>query len=252
MIKAVIFDVDGTLLDSVDLHAQSWVKSLAHFGVDVNVTEVRRHIGEGADRLMPAFLPQDTSQARKDEIEEFRAKVFKEQYLPLVHPFPKVRELLKRLKSDGLRIVLGSSCTAEEITSYKEIAGIADLIECETTSDDARHSKPAPDIFDQALQQIAPIQAAECVVIGDTRYDAEAAGAAGVPFIGVLCGGSSKSELQAAGAVAIYRDPEDLLLNWAGSYALGRRAQAPEGARGEAVRDSEPLRGRGSEAATPT
>src|SRR4051812_17256177 len=139
MIKAVIFDVDGTLLDSVDLHAQSWVKSLAHFGVDVNVTEVRRHIGEGADRLMPAFLPQDTSQARKDEIEEFRAKVFKEQYLPLVHPFPKVRELLKRLKSDGLRIVLGSSCTAEEITSYKEIAGIADLIECETTSDDARH-----------------------------------------------------------------------------------------------------------------
>jgi HAD superfamily hydrolase (TIGR01509 family) len=220
MIKAVIFDIDGTLLDSVDLHAKSWVESFAHFGVDAKFEDVRRHIGEGADRLMPAFLPQDTSRAQKKKIEQFRAALFKEKYLPLVRPFPQVTELFERLQSDGVRIVLGSSCTAEEITRYKEIAGIEDLTECETTSDDADSSKPAPDIFNNALKQIYPVEAAECVVIGDTRFDGEAARKAGMRFIGVLCGGSSERELKAAGAVAIYKDPEDLLMNLTRFYAL--------------------------------
>jgi phosphoglycolate phosphatase-like HAD superfamily hydrolase len=186
--------------------------------IDAKFEDVRRHIGEGADRLMPAFLPRGMSKAQKEKIEEFRADLFKKKYLPLVRPFPKVRALFERIRSDGLRLVLGSSCTSEEITTYKQIAGIADLVECETTSDDADSSKPAPDIFVKALQRIAPIQAPECVVIGDTRYDGEAACKAGLAFIGVLCGGSSKRELEAAGAVAVYRDPEDLLVNWAGVY----------------------------------
>jgi HAD superfamily hydrolase (TIGR01549 family) len=225
MNKAVIFDIDGTLLDSVDLHARSWVESFNRFGVDAKFEDVRRHIGEGADRLMPAFLPKDTSEARKKTIEQFRSTLFKERYLPLVRPFPKVRELFERLKSDGLRIVLGSSCTAEEINWYKEIAEIGDLAECETTSDDADSSKPAPDIFNNALKQIYPIEAAECVVIGDTRYDGEAAFKAGMPFIGLLCGGSSERELKAARAVAIYKDPEDLLVNCTDLYALPGNAR---------------------------
>jgi beta-phosphoglucomutase-like phosphatase (HAD superfamily) len=219
VIKAVIFDIDGTLLDSVDLQARSWVESFSRFGVDAKFEDVRRHIGEGADRLMPAFLPRGMSETQKKKIEEFRADLFKKKYLPLVRPFPKVRALFERIQSDGVRLVLGSSCTTEEITTYKEIAGIADLADCETTSDDAQSSKPAPDIFLKALKRIAPIQAAECVVIGDTRYDGVAAACkAGLAFIGVLCGGSSKRELEAAGAVEVYRDPEDLLVNWAGVY----------------------------------
>src|SRR3954470_21251197 len=136
MFKAVIFDIDGTLLDSVDLHAKSWVESFGHFGVNAKLEDVRRHIGEGADRLMPAFLPKGTSESQRKEIEQFRAHRFKSKYLPLVRPFPCVRALFERLRSDGLRVVLGSSCTSEEITQYKEIACVADLAECETTSDD--------------------------------------------------------------------------------------------------------------------
>src|SRR3954465_6853410 len=162
------------------------------FRGECKLEDVRRHIGEGADRLMPAFLPKGTSESQRKEIEQFRAHLFKSKYLPLVRPFPCVRALFERLRSDGLRVVLGSSCTSEEITQYKEIACVADLAECETTSDDARRSKPAPDIFNKALAQIYPIQAHECVVVGDSRYDGEAAREAGMPFIGVLCGGSSE------------------------------------------------------------
>lgn len=212
--KAVVFDIDGTLLDSVDLHAQSWVKSLAHFGVDAPFQEVRKRIGEGADRLLPAFLPERTSDARKKEIEQFRAQLFKRDYLAKVSPFPGVRELFARLKSEGLLVLLGSSCTAGEIEEYKRIAEIADLVDFETTSDDACSSKPAPDIFRNAVECIPPIRPSECVVVGDTRYDGEAASAAGIPFIGVLCGGSSEGELKEAGAIRVYKDPADLLANW--------------------------------------
>jgi len=213
-IKAVLFDIDGTLLDSVDLHTESWVRTLAHFGIEAGFEDVRSHIGEGADRLLPAFLPRGTSEARKKEMEEFRAELFKREYLPKVQPFAGVRKLVTHLRAEGLRIVLASSCTAQEITDYKRIAAIADLIDGETTSDDAACSKPAPDIFRKAVESLAPISAQECIVIGDTRYDGEAARAAGVPFIGVLCGGSSEAELSQAGAIAIYKDPADLLAHW--------------------------------------
>ncbi|MEA2903336.1 MAG: hypothetical protein QOI12_723 [Alphaproteobacteria bacterium] len=214
MLKAVIFDIDGTLIDSVDLHAESWVRALAHFGVSARLDDVRGHIGEGADRLMPAFLPPDTPQSRKQEIEDYRSKLFQREYLGKVRPFPKVRELFELIKRDGRKLVLASSCTADEITQYKRIAGIADMVDCQTTSDDARRSKPAPDIFVKAVQSLSPIGCEDCVVVGDSRYDGEAALKAGIAFVAVLCGGSPEPELKQAGAVAIYKDPEDLLLNW--------------------------------------
>jgi HAD superfamily hydrolase (TIGR01549 family) len=224
-VRAVIFDIDGTLLDSVDLHAHSWVESFARLGIDAEFEEVRRHIGEGADRLMAAFAPKEMTEAEKKRIEDFRAQLFAKKYLRKVRPFPKVRALFERLRSARLQLVLGSSCTSDEITKYKEIAGIANLIDCETTSDDAPSSKPAPDIFLKALERLAPLEAAECVVIGDSVYDGEAARKAGLAFIGVLCGSSSKQELRAAGAVAIYRDPEDLLARWAGRDLAGERLE---------------------------
>ena len=217
MIKAVLFDIDGTLLDSVDLHAQSWVRAFAHFGITTKFQDVRNHIGEGADRLLPTFLPKGTSMARQKEIEQYRSQLFKKDFLPRVQPFPKVKELFELIKRDGRKVALASSCTEEEIAAYEKIAAISDVVDCKSTSDDARFSKPAPDIFLKAVERVAPITAHECAVIGDTHFDGEAARKAGIPFIGVLCGGSSQRQLTDAGAIAIYKDPADLLIHYATS-----------------------------------
>jgi HAD superfamily hydrolase (TIGR01509 family) len=214
VLRAVIFDIDGTLIDSVDLHAESWVRTFANFGVHAKFEDVRHHIGEGADRLVPAFVPRDMPEARREEMENFRSALFKREYLSRVKPFPKVRELFGRIRADGCKIVLASSCTNDEIKQYKMIAGIDGMTDSDTTSDDAGSSKPSPDIFLKALERISPIRPEECCVVGDTNYDGEAARSAGVPFIGVLCGGSSQEDLDRAGAVAIYKDAADLLLNW--------------------------------------
>jgi phosphoglycolate phosphatase-like HAD superfamily hydrolase len=214
MLKAVIFDIDGTLIDSVALHAESWKSTFAHFGVEAKFEEVRSHIGEGADRLMPAFLPPDLPASLQNDIEEFRSNLFKREYLPKVQAFPRVRELFERIRADGCKLLLASSCASDEIDQYKAIAGISDMTDCDVTGDDARSSKPAPDIFIRALDQIAPIAASESCVVGDTKYDGEAARRAGIPFVGLLCGGSTRHELERAEAIAIYRDPADLLTNW--------------------------------------
>ena len=131
MIKAVLFDIDGTLLDSVDLHAESWVRTFAHFGIAAKFQEVRNHIGEGADRLLPAFLPKGTSIARQKEIEQHRSHLFKTDFLPRVQPFPKVKELFEQIKKDGRKVALASSCTEEEIAEYEKIAAISDIVDCE-------------------------------------------------------------------------------------------------------------------------
>jgi HAD superfamily hydrolase (TIGR01549 family) len=214
VLKAVIFDIDGTLIDSVDLHARSWVECFDKFGVQARFEDVRPHIGEGADRLVPAFVPPETDDATKRQIEEFRSALFKREYLEQIRPFPEVVELFGRIKSCGLKIVLASSCTADEIDTYKTIAGISKMTDHDVTADDAGASKPSPAIFVKALDRLAPIAPSQTCVVGDTKYDGEAARLAGIPFIGLLCGGSSKEELQCSGAVALYRDPADLLAQW--------------------------------------
>jgi HAD superfamily hydrolase (TIGR01549 family) len=209
VLKAVIFDIDGTLIDSVDLHASSWVDSFARFGVRVRFDEVRRHIGEGADRLIPTFVPPEMSKDVRKQIEQFRSALFKQEYLDRVKRSPKVKELFQRIMSDCCKVVLASSCAADEIGSYKSIAGISEMTDHDVTADDVTCSKPSPDVFLEALRRLAPINSADTCVVGDTKYDGEAARRAGIPFIGVLSGGSSKEELEDAGAIALYRDPAD-------------------------------------------
>jgi HAD superfamily hydrolase (TIGR01549 family) len=225
VLNAVIFDIDGTLIDSVDLHAHSWVEAFARFGVEANFADVRRHIGEGADRLIPSFVPPDMANCKKEKLEEFRSDLFKRKYLSKVEPFPMVPELFKRIRLDGCKVVLASSCTADEIGQYKAIAGITDMTDHDVTADDARSSKPSPDIFLTALDRLAPIGTSEVCVVGDTKYDGEAARRAGVPFVGLLCGASPKDELERSGATAIYRDPADLLRHWS---RFGGASATPE------------------------
>ncbi|MBL0404178.1 HAD family hydrolase [Microvirga aerilata] len=214
MIKAVILDVDGTLIDTVDLHADAWVQALKHFGYEIAFQDMRSQIGKGGDQILHGLLPPDVIEQRADEIKDFRADLFKRDYLHKARAFPGVRELFERIRASGQRAVLASSGTAEEVEQYKEIAGIADLIDSATSSDDAERSKPFPDIFQAALAKLAPLGPDEAVVIGDTPYDAEAARKAGIKSIGVLTGGFAEQALKDAGCIAVYGGPEDLLKNY--------------------------------------
>jgi HAD superfamily hydrolase (TIGR01549 family) len=211
MVEAVIFDIDGTLVDSVDLHARAWQEALRHFGHDLPFERVRSQIGKGGDQLLPALLPEEEVRRRGDEIEEFRADLFRCEYLHRVRAFPKVRELFERIKADGKRIALASSAKEQELAHYRRVANIEDLVEAETSSDDADRSKPHPDIFQAALDRLGEIEPARILVVGDTPYDAEAAGKAGLRTVGLLCGGWAEPALRRAGCIAIYDDPGDLL-----------------------------------------
>lgn len=209
--RAAIFDIDGTLLDSVDLHARAWVEAFAHFGVETDFTEVRRQIGKGGDELMPVFLPKSRIEREGETIEAYRSDLFKQKYLPEVRPFPGVRPLFERIRAAGLTIALASSGKRTEVERYIEILKIGDLVNVATSSDDADRSKPHPDIFEAALKKLNSGTRDTIHVIGDTPYDAEAAGKAGLPTIGLLCGGFPEADLSASGCVAIFRDPQDLL-----------------------------------------
>src|SRR4051812_41926756 len=205
---ALLFDVDGTLVDSVDLHARAWQEAFAHFGKRVAFDAVRSQIGKGGDQLMKEFLSADELERRGEEIERYRSELYKREYLDKVRGFPGVRELFQELLRRKLRIALASSAKGDELTKYKEIAGIEDLIDAETSADDAGRSKPHPDIFAAALQRLgAGIDKRRVLVIGDSPWDAIAAGRLGVRAIGFLCGGVPEADLRKAGCVAIFPRP---------------------------------------------
>ena len=214
MLLALIFDVDGTIVDSVDLHAEAWRVAFERFGKNFPFDEIRRQIGKGSDQLLPVFLSKQELDSLAEDLDEYRTALFKKEYLPRVQGFARVRELFQRLKNDGKQIVLASSAKADELEAYKKIARIDDLIESETSSDDAEKSKPHPDIFQAALARLKDVAPENAIVIGDTPYDAQAASKANLKTVGLLCGGWTEKELRGAGCVAIYRDPEDLLLNY--------------------------------------
>ena len=211
MIKAVIFDVDGTLVDSVDLHARAWQEAFAAFGHQIPFKALRDQIGKGGDQLLPVFLSSDEQEARGKQIEAHRSDLVKQRYLSQMQAFPKVRELFERLRQDAIQCVLASSAKQEELQVYKKLLQVEDLVQEETSSDDAEKSKPYPDIFEAAMSRLPSMGPADVLVIGDTPYDAQAAGKAGLRTMGVLCGGFTEASLREAGCIAIYRDPADLL-----------------------------------------
>lgn len=210
-IKAVIFDIDGTLLDSVALHAEAWSQAFAHFGIVVSVEDALRQIGKGGDKLLAHFLDEDRVKREGETIEAYRSDLFKRDFLPKVKPFPAVRALLEHIRAEGQRVALGSSGKKAEVEHYQEILGITDLVDAVTSSDDAENSKPDPDIFDAVLEKLPGVSAAQAIVVGDTPYDAQAAAKIGLATVGVLCGGFPEADLSQAGCVAIYHDPQDLL-----------------------------------------
>ena len=214
MAKAAIFDLDGTLLDSVDLHAIAWHEAMMKFRHDVSFEQVRGQIGKGGDKLIPVFLTADEQRDHGKELEEWRGDRFKTEYLPLVRPFSAVPDLLRRVRDAGLKVAIASSAKEDELGKYLDIARITDLVDLTTSSGDVEESKPAPDIFEAVLGKLG-IEGADAVAIGDTPYDASAAGKAGSPTIGVLSGGFTEASLREAGCVDVYPGPAALFARFA-------------------------------------
>lgn len=212
--RGVIFDVDGTLVDSNAAHARAWVEALAEHGHQVEFERVLRLIGKGSDKLLPEVTGVEKETPEGEAISERRGEIFKERYLPKLKPLPGSRELVERLRADGVKCVVASSAVKDELGPLLEVAQVADLLREQTSADDAEESKPDPDIVEAALEKLG-IAPAETVMIGDTPYDVESAGRAGVRVIGLRSGGWDEAGL--AGALAVYDDPADLLANYAES-----------------------------------
>lgn len=221
-VRAVLFDVDGTLIDSNDFHARAWHDAMVHFGADVTLAAVRAQIGKGADNLMPALLDPDFIDAHGEAVQVYRGALFERDYLDRIRPFPGVRALFKRVVAQGLRITLASSGTKEEVAHHLQLIGCADLVTSTTSADDAEHSKPNPDIFSAALAKLGDVSPDEAVVIGDSPYDMQAAKAIGLRTIAVRCGGFADAVLIDAGADAVFDGPADLLARFGESVLADR------------------------------
>jgi HAD superfamily hydrolase (TIGR01509 family) len=210
----VILDVDGTLVDSNDAHARAWVDAFAAEGITVAFDRIRRAIGMGSDKLMPAVAGIDKDSPEGRRISERRARIFKERELPGIRAFPGVHALAERLVDDGYVLSVASSAKDDELRPLLERAGVLDLVAANASSDDAERSKPDPDIVVAALKA-AGVDASRAIMIGDTPYDVAAAGRAGVRIIGLECGGWRSEELN--GAIAVYADPAHLLSRYGSS-----------------------------------
>ncbi|TFI57961.1 HAD family hydrolase [Sphingomonas parva] len=222
--RAALFDVDGTLVDTNDLHAVAWAEALRHFGHDFPVETIREQIGKGGDNLIPTLLG-DIPEAEREALEGFRGTLFKRDYLPRAAPFPGVRPLFERLAADGVRILLASSSNQDEVAFHLALIGCEDLVFATTSRDDAAHSKPCPDIFEAALDR-AGVAAEEAIVIGDSPWDVLAARRAGLAVIGFRSGGFSDDALLDGGAIALFDGPRDLLARYAASPFARFHAEA--------------------------
>lgn len=213
MVQAVLSDIDGTLVQSNWLHASAWQDAFSVGGIDLDVEVIRRQIGKGGDELIPVFVPYWRRRILEEPLKAYRKFVFQQDYLEKVEAFPCTRELFHRMKKSGIKIALSSSANKDELETYKAIARVSDLVDISTTADDVDRSKPHPDIFETALRRLGA-KPASVLALGDTPWDAEAAGRAGVRTIGVTTGGWSQQELYDAGCIEVYKDVSALLSNF--------------------------------------
>lgn len=206
-----MLDVDGTLLDSNDAHTQSWIETLSRFGFEASYAAVRPLIGKGGDKMLPELTGLTLQSDLAKQITEARTQAFQEQHLHRLQPTRGARELVQKIIAADLKPVVATSAGAE-LAALLAQAGVDDLIQLSTTSDDAAHSKPDGDIVRAALEK-ARVQAHEAVMVGDTPFDAQAANRAGVRSVALRCGGWWKDSDHGL-SVEIYDDPLTLVEQW--------------------------------------
>jgi len=209
--RAVIFDIDGTLLLSNDAHAQAFVDAAAELGIEANFTRIRRLIGKGGDKLIREAFGFEKSSKLGKELDELKGEIFKKRYLPGLQPTPGARALVQRLNDEGIKLAVATSGSKEDVVPVLKQSAVEGLIRIRVTADDVAATKPEPDIILAALRKL------DCpdhnvLMIGDTPYDVEAAQRAGIRIIGVRCGGWSDADLH--GAAAVYDDPADVLRHY--------------------------------------
>lgn len=209
--RAVILDMDGTLIDSNDAHVRAWVEALRANGREVTEKDIRPWIGMGGDNLLPAAVKIDKESKEGKKISEERGEIYKSRFLPHLKPFPEVRPLLERMKKDGLKLIVATSSPEDEVGKAVEIVGVGDLLEDVTSASDAGKSKPDPDVVKAALDRLK-LQAGDVVMLGDTPYDIQAAGKIGIDVIAFRSGGFPDKDLE--GAIAIYDGAADLLAGY--------------------------------------
>jgi HAD superfamily hydrolase (TIGR01509 family) len=212
-LKAVLLDIDGTLLDSNSFHAESWVRTLQHFGYNATFDAVVKQIGKGGEYLLPNFVPPDKLRSQEKEINAFRKSLFHREYIDRIVPFADARRLLELMRKQHLRIAVATSSEKDDLEVFKTLLKIHDLVEEEATSDDAEKPKPEPDIFQAALNFLGGAPS-EALALGDTPWDVEAAGKAGISTVAVQSGGWRKEQLRDAGAIAVYADVADIVRNF--------------------------------------
>ncbi|GLV58801.1 haloacid dehalogenase [Dictyobacter sp. S3.2.2.5] len=212
-IKGVILDIDGTLIESNEAHARSWVDAMEEAGHHVAFEKVAPMIGMGGDKVLPEALNIDKDSPEGERISKRRKEIFKQKYLQTVKALPGAADLLRHMHDKGLKLVIATSSDPDDLKNLLQIIGphIEDLFENATTSKDAPQSKPDPDVVHVAIEKIK-LSPQELVMVGDTAYDIEAASQASVPTIAFRSGGWSDQDLK--GAVAIYDGPGDLLQHY--------------------------------------
>ena len=219
---AVLFDVDGTLIDSNYLHVHAWYRAFNGVGLDVESWRIHRSIGMDGSTLV-AILAEDADDDARARAKDLHSHYYKET-APLLRRLPGVRELLEAVDKLGLQIVLATSAPEDELSILRGVLASDDLVSAVTSSNDVDTAKPEPDIVQVALKR-AGVDVAHAVFVGDTVWDVEACERAGVPTISVLSGGVSRGELETAGAQAVFDNPRDLCEHL-DSTAIGTLAKA--------------------------
>jgi HAD superfamily hydrolase (TIGR01549 family) len=207
-LQALLFDVDGTLVDSNDHHARCWIEAFDHFGKKLEYDFIRHQIGKGGDLLVPDVLSAKEIRSYGEKLKKYRSKLYKEKYLDNVKPFPFVDDLFAGLAGRGIKLVLASSSNPDEVEYYTQLLNAGKYIEGSTSKGDAKLSKPSPEIFEAALET-AGADAEFTFVVGDTPYDILAAHRAKLPVIAVLSGGFERELL--AKAEFILNDAGEIL-----------------------------------------
>jgi HAD superfamily hydrolase (TIGR01549 family) len=186
--KVILLDIDGTLVDSNDMHTDCWVQAFAEFDKVVERDVVRAMIGKGGDLLVPDILTAREMRRFGEKLKKYRGELWKNEYMQSVQPFPGIGQALERLTDEGITLAFASSSNPNEVEYYVELLGAGKMLEATTSKGDAKFSKPSPEIFQAALEQ-AGGDIASTLVVGDTPYDILAGHRACMAVAAVRCGG---------------------------------------------------------------
>ena len=233
----VLFDVDGTLVDTNYLHTLAWARAFEDAGEWAPMNAIHRLIGMGGDQLVPRLLGHESPPASEARRRRYRDLISE------ARAFPGASALLERAHQAGLAVVIASSAPGDELQAMLDIIGGAGAVDATTSADDVTASKPQPDVFRAALAA-GKIDPHRCVVVGDSIWDVQAARAAGLACIGVESGGFSAHELREEGALYVYRDVSEILgqfhLSALGQLSPDRATRPTEGPASPVVRSLPP------------